>query len=537
MEFNFSYQNLSRSEKILQRFFEIAPAALSWGILAATIIFSFINPHSAAAIIIAFSFYWFLRLLYMNIMLYLRRSRLELEAKTDWLKRARGLSRIYDYWKELAESAGGLSDKGDLSLIIHRKELQALEKSKQNAPPLEEMQQLIIIPVNSQEVNSLPRTVASLAGGNFPALRITLVLAFGPELPEESKLTARRTIEKYRQQFSDFFDRTYPVNPSSQEVFKGAIISHAAKEAANYFKAKNIPYSKVIVSCFQAGVVVNPDYLSCLSYRYLVYPNRQTTAFKGISVYDSSVWQAKTATRVLTAASSFFQLAESLNPDNLVGFSGYSISLETLAEVGFWPLDLVSADQAIFWKAFVYFNGSFQAKSLYTTYRLDIVEGPNSSASLEQLYERKQDLALVAESFPILIRAFLKAWRIPLAKKLIFTFNLLEAQVSRAIWPFLVFVVGWIPVMLAQREFSDANIYYTASRIPFVILSLMVLTLAMCTILTNFVLYKKKIKLNLFKQIAHFLALIFLVPLGIFLTAIANLEVQTSIMFGKRPKP
>ena len=534
MEFNFSYQDLSRPEKILQRFFEILPAALSWGIFALMIVFSFIKPVSAAVIIIAFSFYWFLRLLYMNIMLWLRHSRLELEAKTDWLERARGLGRIYDYWKELGESG---ADKGDISLMIHRKELRALEKSKQKAVTLEEMHQLIIIPVAAGEENLIFRTVASLVGGNFPPLKATLILAFSSEVSEQSKLAARRIIERYRQNLSDFFDVTYPHKPDSGKSFKGAVISHAAREAAEYFKAKKVAHRRVIVSCFRPGVVINPDYLSCLTYRYLVYPDRLTAAFGGISVYDSSIWQAKTAIRVLNAASSFFQLAESVNPDNLVSFSGYSISLEALVEFGFWPQGVVSVDPAVFWKAFIYFNGKFQSKPLYTAYPIDIVEGPEAANNFAQLYEQKKNLACSGESFPILMRAFMAAWRIPPAKKLVCALKLLEAQVLSAIWPFLLFIVGWIPALLAQREFSNASIYYSAPRIPFVIFSLMVLTMAMCMIMTNFVLPKRKAKLNLCKQIAHFLALIFLVPLGVFLTAIASLEVQTSTMFGNRPKP
>ena len=235
MEFNFSYQDLSRPEKILQRFFEIIPAALSWGILAAMIVFSFIKPLSSAVIIIAFSFYWFLRLLYMNIMFWLRCSRLKLEAKTDWLERAKGLSHIYDYWKQLGESGVGATEKGDLSLMIHKKELQALEKSKQKVASLEEIDQLIIIPLAAGDQNLISKTAASLVGGNFPSLRITVVLAFSPEVSEQSKLAARRIIDNYRQNFSDFFDLTYPYKSDSGKSFQGAVISYTAKEAAKYF--------------------------------------------------------------------------------------------------------------------------------------------------------------------------------------------------------------------------------------------------------------------------------------------------------------
>jgi len=536
MQFKFSNQNLSPGQKLLERFFQMLPGAISWAILGVLIGLCFLKPLTAAAVIIAFNFYWLLRLIYMNVFLALSRSRLKLEEKTDWLGRAKGINRIYDYWKELGELEAAAKGKRDISLLILKKEIRILEKSKQKAPLLEDLHHLVILPVEAGQEAFISRTVASLIGGNFSSIKITVILAFDQKVSESSKLTVRRLIERYREKFFDFFAVYYPGKSYTGKPFKGAIVSYATEEAARYFKEKKVAYERVVVSSLKPGVVVNPDYLSCLSYRYVVSPRRQTACFQSLPVYDSSIWQVKASKRVLEASASAFQLVEAINPDNLVSFSGYSMSLATLVELEFWPPDLISADTAIFWKAFIYFNTAFTVKPLYVEYPINIESGPESWKSYQELYQRKKQLSFAAENFPIVMRAFLKSWRMPFARKVSYGFKMLEAQVSTSIWPFIVFVISWLPALFAGREFSDANIYYSAPRITFLIFALMFLSVIACISLTNRIFPTKKYKLGFLKQIVHFLVLVFIVPVGIFLTATANLTTQTNLFFGRRPK-
>ncbi|MCF7908626.1 MAG: hypothetical protein K9L86_07150 [Candidatus Omnitrophica bacterium] len=537
MEFEFSYKNLSKLDKILQRFFEILPAAISWTILLALTVVCFVRPLIAAVITIAFSFYWFLRLLYMAISFVLRCSRLELESQANWPERARGLNRIYTYWKELNDLEAASKTKQDISFLIHRKEMRLLEKSKQKAPQLDDIHHLIIIPVSDNQENLISKTVTSLIGGNFPSIRMVVVLAFEPGVSENAKLSNRRLIERYRDKFFDFLTVACSAESQTGKSFKGAILSQAASQAANYFKEKKIAHENVITSSLEPGALVNPDHYSCLTYRFMVLPSRQLACFQAIAAYDVSLWRASAPGRVLNAAASFFQIIEAVHPDNLIIFSSFSVSLATLLELKFWPSDLISADLSFFWKAFINFNGAFTINPLYVTYPITMDIAGDSSDSVSELYKKKCNLAYAGENLPIVMRALLRIGRMPFLKKIICAFKLLEAQILPAVWPFIIFIIGWLPALLSGREFSDSGIYYSAPRITFVIFALMTACFIISIVLTSLVFPRKKSKLGFFNQISQFFALIFLVPVGIFLTAAATLSVQTNLMLGKHPKP
>ena len=54
-----------------------------------------------------------------------------------------------------------------------------------------------------------------------------------------------------------------------------ANVTCAAKKATELIAQKNIPFENVIVSCFDADTIVSEDYFACLTYHFMITPNRQ----------------------------------------------------------------------------------------------------------------------------------------------------------------------------------------------------------------------------------------------------------------------
>src|SRR3989338_5334944 len=90
MNFAFTRKNLSPHEARLERILEILPGFTSWSLLIGMVVVSFWNPIVGAVIIIAFDFYWLLRLLFMVLFLILSSLRLSIEKEPDWMDRVRG---------------------------------------------------------------------------------------------------------------------------------------------------------------------------------------------------------------------------------------------------------------------------------------------------------------------------------------------------------------------------------------------------------------------------------------------------------------
>src|SRR3989338_7751239 len=122
MPFSYSKEHLKGKELVFQRLFEILPGLTSWTILLGMTILSLFQPIVAAIIIIAFYFYWLLRLVYMTIFLGLSYYRLKVEQNTDWMKRVKALDGLEQYAQIFTAKAKHVSFKDRLSFLIHKKE-------------------------------------------------------------------------------------------------------------------------------------------------------------------------------------------------------------------------------------------------------------------------------------------------------------------------------------------------------------------------------------------------------------------------------
>ena len=152
----------------------------------------------------------------------------------------------------------------------------------------------------------------------------------------------------------------HPAVVPGEARVKGANATCAAKQAAAFFQRHQIPFENVIISCFDADTVVSPNYFACLTYHFMVCPDRLRASFQPIPVYHNNIWHVPGFARVVETGSSFYQLIEATNPEKLVTFSSHSMSFKALVDVDYWPVDMISDDSAIFWKAYIHYDGQYQ---------------------------------------------------------------------------------------------------------------------------------------------------------------------------------
>src|SRR3989344_4075375 len=77
----------SVSERIIYRALEIMPGFLAWLTLILMVVFSWVKPAWAAYFIIAFCFYWFLRIGHFSFHLIASYRQMAKNLKMDWLKK------------------------------------------------------------------------------------------------------------------------------------------------------------------------------------------------------------------------------------------------------------------------------------------------------------------------------------------------------------------------------------------------------------------------------------------------------------------
>jgi len=459
--------------------------------------------------------------------------RLAAEKNTDWMARASGL----DDFEHYLDSGGREEEEQGLHRWVsrwrNRNSLRRLKKSGSRPPSSGDILQLVIIPVAGEIRKVVEPGIRSLAGGTFPAANVVVAIALEARAGDAAREGILALQAEYRDRFFDFLVITHPENVAGEARVKGANATHTARFMEAYFHKKQIPFENIIVSCFDADTVVDRSYFACLTYQYMVCPDRERASFQPIPVYHNNIWRAHGFARVLEMGSSFFQLVEATNPEKLVTFSSHSMSFKALVEIGFWPVDMISDDSAIFWKAFIYFDGDYRVIPIYVTLSMDVVDSGFLWKTIQNVYRQKRRWAWGVENFPIVMRAFIRSDRISFFDKVRHGFKMFEGHISWATWAIILSFVGWLPALFAGREFENTVLYYSAPRITGVIFNLSGAALAVSIIISLFLLPKKNIKYPLLRRFLFAIQWLFLPIIFVFLSALPALDAQTRLMFGR----
>jgi hypothetical protein len=530
MDFSYSRNTEGAFDRRVERLLEIFPGMLSWSIIIGMLVFSFFLPLAASVIMIAFLLYWLLRLIYINIFLVFSYIRLEIEKSTDWMERLQGIDRIDSYAKELCAISQKKGWKNKFSSRLHYRQVERLKKSKTPAPLSKDIYHLVIIPVIREGREIVEPGILAIKENDYPAERMLIVIALEDSAQEEVKKEIKALQDAYRKFFLDFLVVRHPAGLPGEARVKGANVTHAAKASAQELAKLKIPHENVLVSCFDSDTIASSNYFSCLTYHFMITPDRTRASYQPVPVYHNNIWQVPGFARIIDIGASFFQLIESTNSKTLVTFSSHSMSFKALTQIGYWPLDMISDDSAVFWKAFIHYDGNYQVVPIYTTVSMDIAAGPSFIQTFANIYKQKRRWAWGVENFPIVIRAFMKSKKISLYKKISYAYKLLDSFVSWATWSILLVFGTWLPVLFATREFATSTVYYTAPRIRATIFGLASLGIVICAVISLLLLPRKKTKYPVLIRIKHALEWLLIPAVVLFLSALPALDAQTRLM-------
>jgi len=533
MKFNFSKENLKPRAAKLQRALEILPGACSWGVLLGLVFLSIFFPFSAAILIVAFYLSWIMRLLYSTIFLLLSYLQLSIEKDTDWMGRIQGIDHLTSYLKENPLKKSERLWRQRISHKIHLRHLIELYNSKNLPPKSGEIYHLVIFPVVKEGRDILEPAIEAISRQNFPRKQIVVVFALEERAQTAVQNAVRELEKKYKNTFFNCITVVHPAAMAGEARVKGANATCAAKEAAVFFQKNHIPFENVIISCFDADTVVSLNYFACLTYHFMVCPDRQRASFQPIPVYHNNIWNVPGFARVVETGSSFYLLIEATNPEKLVTFSSHSMSFKALVDVDYWPVDMISDDSAIFWKAYIHYDGKYQVIPMYVTLSMDVVCADNWWQTAQNVYKQKQRWAWGVENFPIVMRAFLKSKKIPLYDRLCLGFKLFEGHLSWATSGFILSIIGWLPIHFARREFAASVAYYNVPDIAGTIFALGFVAMCISIALSLSLLPKTKTRHGWLLKIGHAFEWLMVPFILVLFSALPALHAQTRLMLGK----
>ena len=196
--------------------------------------------------------------------------------------------------------------------------------------------------------------------------------------------------------------------------------------------------------------------------------------YQGAILFYSNIWRIPLPGRVVNTVSSIFNLSILPQGDRLINFSTYSLSLATVAKVGFWGVDVIPEDYHLFFKTYFALGEKVKTKPLYLPVLADAAESHGFWKTMVNQYEQHKRWAWGVSDLPYVLKNYFTNTTIPFWDK---TMRLLFVIQSHFLWPvnwFLVTIGLTVPTLLNPR-FAKTTLAYTVPKISSAILTIALL--------------------------------------------------------------
>lgn len=469
------------------------PGMFTWSSFILVISFSRIWPAGIAVFFIVYAFFWLCRIVYLHFHLRHSFQKVRENLKIDWLDKVRATSG----WDE----------------IYH----------------------LVVLPMYKEPLSVVRETFSALRSSNYPKDKFMVVLATEERGGEEAARTAEAIKEEFGGDFFRFLVTVHPANLPGEIPGKGSNETWAVKAAKKeIIDVSGIPYEKIIVSVFDSDTQAAPGYFGRLAYLFLTCDKPLHSSFQPVPLFVNNIYSAPIFSRVMSFFPTFWQMMQQSRFEQLSTFTSQAMPFKALVDVGFWDTHLVSEDSLIFWKFYLHYDGDWRTEPMYYPVSMDATSGRTFLEAAGNLYRQQRRWAWGAENIPYMLSGFTRNKKIPLRKKIFWTFIFMEGFWSWSTAPFILFIFGWLPLFIGSFQFGETIISYSLSRIVGPILNLSVIFLFASAILSIVLLPPKPGWFRRKHYVLYFLQW-FLVPVLILVwSAVPAIEAQTRLMLGGR---
>ena len=479
------------------KFLEIFPGALAWLTLLILISLSFVKPVWVAIFIILFDCYWLCKTAFLYFHLQAGFRQMRANQKINWVN-------------ELINNQQPTT--GNWRNIYH----------------------LIILPTYKEPYEVVRESFLSLKNANYPKDKLIVVLA----IEEKAGVAAETIVQKIKGEFEkDFFKflvSRHPADLAGEIAGKGANETWAVKEAKKVIiDPLKINYENILVSAFDIDTQSGSDYFGNLTYKFLTVKKPQRSSYQPVPLFTNNIYQAPALARLIAFSTTFWMMMHQSWSERLTTFSSHSMPFKALVEIGFWETGVVSEDSRIFWQFFLHYKGDWRVVPLFYPVYMDANIAPSFWHTLKNLYKQQRRWAWGAENIPYVLSGF-SAAGITLGQKIYRGFHLMEDFHSWATNALIIFIFGWLPVLVGGADFNISLLSYNLPRVTSFIMTIASIGIITSAVLALSLLPPKPKKFKI-RHYIFYLAQWVLMPVTlIVMGSFPALEAQTRLMFGKR---
>jgi cellulose synthase/poly-beta-1,6-N-acetylglucosamine synthase-like glycosyltransferase len=395
---------------------------------------------------------------------------------------------------------------------------------------------LVILPMYKEGREVIEEGLESLVLCNYPKEKMIIVMAVEQRAGAEAEKLARDIAKKYENKFLKFSLAVHPANIEGEIGGKGSNVANAGKEAKRIINELKLPYEDVLISTFDIDTKVYPNYFSCVSWYYLTEENPIMASYQPVPVYNNNIWSSPAFTRVVSTSNTFWQMIQQERSEKLTTYSSHSIPAKTFFEVGY-PANVVQDDSRIFWKAYLKYDGNYRAVPIYYMVSMDAVLAKNLFRTGINQYKQQKRWAWGCAEIPYIMYGFLKNKNISIWKKIDHLFTILEGYWSWATAALLLFILGWLPILLGGAKFNftvlSFNLPILTGRIMTISMTGMFISAILSTMLLPPLPIGMKWYLKIRKRLFVFVQWVFLPVTLILFGSFPALDAQIRLMIGK----
>lgn len=522
-------------QRFVQRVFEVLPGAVTWTLLLGIPLLAFVLPVWVSIFVIAFDLYWIYKSFFVSTYTLAAYKRLKKGLIIDWnvlLQEVYDVDAAYNKRTEALRSKSYQNAKEKRRLRAELELIRPLRGKELSIMDPKDIIQVVMFPTATEGPEIIEPAIAAIEDSSFPNEQTIVLLATEENEPLEQRSEKVRVLrERFDGVFRDFLVTTHEVADGEMKC-KASNTTYAAKKLHQYLEDHDIALDRVVLSNLDCDTVVHPEYLSALAFEYATTEDRLKYAYQPLPMYNNNIWDTNAFVRVVVFNSTFWHMFQSTRK-HMVTFSSHSEAFQTLVDLDYWPVNMISEDSIIYWKGFSRYDGKYRTKIIPLPVSMDAALAENYWRTIGNQYKQLRRWAYGMENLPLVMRAIVPNKKISIIKKWHVLFELLEGHVMWATAPIILGFVGWTPILFGSAQFQESVL---AHNLPFITGYLM--TIAMLGLLViaslNFLLLPPRPERYSRWKYMNFALQWLLVPfMGPFLIALPAIDAQTRLMFGK----
>lgn len=443
------------------RFFEMLPAAMSYGAIILLVVLSLINPLLAAIYLLAIIITTVVKAVGIAYHTTTGRSSMEAAQKVDWHGRLQQL--------ESPEEHLGVENIDSNDTFLYKDHLVSLKDIAAHPgeyPKPSEIYNAVVIAAYNESFDVLEPTIRSLVDTTYDKKHLIVTLAYEERGGKAIHETVMRLKEQFADKFMAFHAVKHPKDIPGEVKGKGGNITYAGRFLEKWLPEQGIDYSQVIVTTLDSDNRPHPTYFDYLTYEYIVRPDRKNLSYQPICLFTNNIWDVPAPMRVVATGNSFWNIISSMRPHTLRNFASHAQPMDALVDMDFWSTRTIVEDGHQYWRSYFHFNGNYSVVPLYVPITQDAVLSSTYMRTLKAQFIQLRRWAYGASDVSYVATMILRKDRkAPLGGSLARWIRLLDGHVTLACIPILIAVGGWVPLLINSE--SAHNI--AAHQLPEVI--------------------------------------------------------------------